>query len=220
MKPSSRQVNPLVTNQLSESLLRQLQDCGVTDEKVLRAIREIPRHIFVDDAISHRAYDDSVLPIGFGQTISKPSIVGLMTQMVMAVSQRRRVLEIGTGCGYQTAVLSRVFSRVYTVERIGKLVQSAKRNLEVLGVTNVDFMHGDGNFGWIDHAPYDAVVVTAGADLMPDALMKQTRSGGRIVAPIGSGDLQNLVLVTRVKGRWQEERIQPVKFVPLLSGTR
>ena len=210
--------NPWVTNQLLEKLLARLRDTGTADEKVLDAMRQVPRHLFVDSAIAHRAYDDSVLPIGFGQTISKPSIVALMTQTVVSAPQRRRVLEIGTGCGYQTGVLSRIFSRVFTIERIGSLVESARKNLASLGISNVDFNHSDGNFGWIEYAPYDAVVVTAGAQFLPHALMKQTRSGGRLVAPIGSGDTQELVLVTRKDGRWQEETIKPVRFVPLLSG--
>ena len=188
------------------------------DEKVIQAIREVPRHLFVDEAIAHRAYEDCVLPIGFGQTISKPSIVALMSQMAMQTSSKRCVLEIGTGCGYQTAVLSKLFSRVCTIERICPLMDSAQEHLGMLGIDNVEFKHGDGNLGWIEHAPFDAVLVTAGAERMPEALLKQTRSGGRIVGPVGAGQTQELVLVTRKNGLWQQESIKPVKFVPLLRG--
>ena len=201
-----------------ERLVSRLRDEGITDEDVLDAIRTIPRHIFVDEAIASRAYEDVSLPIGMGQTISQPFIVALMTQALVATPTPSRVLEIGTGCGYQTAVLASLVSRVYTVERIELLLTKARRRLRTLDVNNVWFRHDDGRLGWSDRGPFDAVLVSAAPRRLPEKLIEQVVVGGRIVIPVGDSRRQWLKVFRRTRDGVDEETIAAVSFVPMLSG--
>ena len=203
-----------------ERLVSRLRDEGITDENVLDAIRSVPRHIFVDEALASRAYEDIALPIGMGQTISQPFIVALMTQATVAAPAPApaRVLEIGTGCGYQTAVLASLVSRVYTVERIGLLLTRARERLRALEVNNVWFRHGDGNAGWPECEPFDAVLVAAAPPRLPEMLVRQLVVGGRLVIPIGDSRRQWLKVFTRTETGVDEATIADVSFVPMVRG--
>ena len=201
-----------------ERLVSRLRDEGVADEDVLDAIRDVPRHIFVDEALASRAYEDIALPIGMGQTISQPFIVALMTQATVASPTPSRVLEIGTGCGYQTAVLASLVSRVYTVERIKVLLTRARQRLRALDVNNVWFRHGDGNAGWPECEPFDAVLVTAAPLRVPESLVRQLVVGGRLVIPVGDSRRQQLKVFTRTESGVNEDTIADVSFVPMLRG--
>ena len=201
-----------------ERLVSRLRDEGIADEDVLDAIRDVPRHIFVDEALASRAYEDIALPIGMGQTISQPFIVALMTQATVASPTPSRVLEIGTGCGYQTAVLASLVSRVYTVERLKVLLTRARQRLRALDVNNVWFRHGDGNAGWPECEPFDAVLVTAAPLRVPESLVRQLVVGGRLVIPIGDSRRQTLKVFTRTESGVNEDTIADVSFVPMLRG--
>lgn len=200
-----------------ERLIRRLREKGIVDERVLDAIRRTPRHLFVDEALSSRAYEDTALPIGRGQTISQPFIVAMMTQAVLRDRRLSRVLEIGTGSGYQAAVLSLLAEKVFTTERIGELQRSARQRFHRLGLHNIYTRHADGMAGWPGQAPFDAIVVTAGGRI-PALLYDQLAEGGVLVAPEDAGPYQQLVRVTcTVKGLEREE-LGAVSFVPLLEG--
>ena len=201
-----------------ERLVSRLRDEGITNENVLDAIRSVPRHIFVDEALASRAYEDIALPIGMGQTISQPFIVALMSQAAVAAPAPSRVLEIGTGCGYQTAVLASLVARVYTVERIELLLTRARQRLRALEMNNVRFKHDDGNDGWAECGPFDAVLVTAAPLRLPEKLVEQLVVGGRLVIPIGDSRQQRLKLFTRTKSGVSEDTIADVSFVPMLRG--
>ena len=201
-----------------ERLVSRLRDEGITDESVLDAIRSVPRHIFVDEALETRAYEDVALPIGMGQTISQPFIVALMTQATVAAPKPSNVLEIGTGCGYQTAVLASLVTRVYTVERIGLLLARARRRLRELEVGNVWYKHDDGNAGWAECGPFDAVLVTAAPARLPEKLVEQLVMGGRLVIPIGDSRRQWLKVFTRTESGVEEDTIADVSFVPMRRG--
>ena len=201
-----------------ERLVSRLRDEGITDESVLDAVRSVPRHIFVDEALASRAYEDIALPIGMGQTISQPFIVALMTQATVAAPTPLRVLEVGTGCGYQTAVLASLVSRVYTVERIELLLARARRRLRALDVNNVWFKYGDGAAGWPECAPFDAALVTAAPPRLPEKLVEQLVLGGRIVIPVGDSRRQWLKVFTRTESGVDEDTIADVSFVPMLRG--
>ena len=201
-----------------ERLVSRLRDDGIVDEDVLDAIRDVPRHIFVDEALASRAYEDIALPIGMGQTISQPFIVALMTQATVASPTPSGVLEIGTGCGYQTAVLASLVSRVYTVERIEVLLARARQRLRALDVNNVWFRHGDGNAGWPECEPFDAVLVTAAPLRIPGSLVRQLVVGGRLVIPVGDSRRQQLKVFTRTESGVNEDTIADVSFVPMLRG--
>ena len=201
-----------------ERLVSRLRNEGISDEDVLDAIRNVPRHIFVDEALASRAYEDIALPIGMGQTISQPFIVALMTQAIVAAPTPSRILEIGTGCGYQTAVLASLVSRVYTVERIELLLTRARQRLRALEVNNVWFRHGDGNAGWPECEPFDAVLVTAAPQRVPERLVQQLVVGGRLVIPIGDSRQQTLNVFTRTESGMNEDTIADVSFVPMLRG--
>ena len=176
-----------------DRLLGRLMEQGIKNMQVLDVIRSTPRHIFLDEALSHRAYEDVALPIGYGQTISQPYVVAKMTEIVSASRQLKSVLEIGTGCGYQTAIISRMAKRVYTIERIRPLLERAKRNLKLLGIKNVDFKHDDGSLGWADRAPFDAIITTAAPQMIPAELYQQLSSeGGSLVIPVGADNQQDL----------------------------
>lgn len=197
-------------------LVEQLQDQGIRDLSVLNAIAETPRHLFVPTGVKHRAYEDSALPIGNGQTISQPSIHARYLEL-LKLTGKEKVLEIGTGSGYQTALLSRLASQVFSIERIAPLLERAKEVLRQVGSSNVSFMLGDGTLGWREFAPFDAILVGAAAPEIPEAYIEQLAEHGRLLIPLGDRDEQILHLFTRTDGEIQREDIAPVRFVPLLG---
>ncbi|MGH8033199.1 MAG: protein-L-isoaspartate(D-aspartate) O-methyltransferase [Luteimonas sp.] len=191
---------------------------GILDERVLNAIRTVPRHLFVDEALATRAYEDTALPIGHGQTISQPWVVAKMTEALFVDATPNKVLEIGTGSGYQAAILAALGLEVHTVERIGELLRIARKRFRVLGL-NVRSKHDDGRIGWPENAPFDAILVTAAAPVLIDALGDQLAPGGTLVAPIGNSGSQSLrCLRKRDDGVIEQSSLAPVSFVPLLSG--
>jgi len=203
-------------------MVERLRSEGIRDEVVLSAINAVPRHIFVDEALAIRAYDDAPLPIGHGQTISQPWVVARMTELARNGRTLDAVLEIGTGCGYQTAVLSHLATTVYTVERIGALAAKARRNLQSLKIKNVRLKHGDGSADLGEALDVDAIVITAGASHMPTALLKYLRRGGRMVLPLANADepgTQRLTVIESGAGGFREQTYDAVRFVPLLPGT-
>ena len=202
-----------------DRLVQRLREQGVANPAVLDRIRNVPRHIFVDEALGSRAYEDTALPIGFGQTISQPYIVARMTEALLESGANDNVLEVGTGCGYQTAVLAPLVARLQTIERIGPLLARARLRLKELGIRNVRFRHGDGTLGWKAHAPFDAILVAAAPLTVPEALIKQLKVGGRLLVPIGPDGQQELVRFTRREQRVERESLGNVAFVPLLGGT-
>ncbi|MBV8742755.1 MAG: protein-L-isoaspartate(D-aspartate) O-methyltransferase [Sinobacteraceae bacterium] len=202
-----------------DRLVQRLRDQGISSEVVLDRIRNVPRHIFVDEALGSRAYEDTALPIGFGQTISQPYIVARMTEALLEGSELRNVLEVGTGCGYQTAVLAPLVQRLYTIERIEPLLIRARERLKELGIRNVRCRFGDGTQGWKAHAPYDGILVAAAPLTVPEPLLKQLKVGGRLLVPVGPEGEQHLVRFTRREQRIDREPLGPVAFVPLLGGT-
>jgi protein-L-isoaspartate(D-aspartate) O-methyltransferase len=201
-----------------DRLVQRLRDQKIANLAVLDRIRNVPRHIFVDEALGSRAYEDTALPIGFGQTISQPYIVARMTEALLEAGTADNVLEVGTGCGYQTAVLAPLVSRVSTIERIAPLLTRARERLKELGIRNVRFRHGDGSQGWKSHAPYDGILVAAAPLTVPEALLKQLKVGGRLIVPIGAEGEQKLVRFTRREQRMEREVLGAVAFVPLLGG--
>jgi protein-L-isoaspartate(D-aspartate) O-methyltransferase len=202
-----------------DRLVQRLREQGITNAAVLERIRNVPRHIFVDEALGSRAYEDTALPIGFGQTISQPYIVARMTEALLEAGPADNVLEVGTGCGYQTAVLAPLVKRVGTIERIEPLLARARERLKELGVRNVRFRHGDGSLGWKTQGPFDGILVAAAPLAVPEALLKQLKVGGRLIVPIGPEGEQQLVRFTRREQRNEREALGPVAFVPLLGGT-
>jgi len=204
-------------------MIERLRADGIRDEVVLAAMNAVPRHIFVDEALASRAYEDTPLPIGSGQTISQPWVVARMTELARNGGTLARVLEVGTGCGYQTAVLAQIADDVYTVERIGALVAKARRNLQALKVKNVRLMHGDGAADLGEAIMVDAIVVTAGATHVPTSLLKHLVPGGRMVLPLAQGGepgerVQMLTVIEAAPGGLREQTYDAVRFVPLLPG--
>jgi protein-L-isoaspartate(D-aspartate) O-methyltransferase len=201
-------------------LLEQVRrNCGVEDPRVLDALGRVPRHLFVDEALRHRAYADDALPIGYSQTISKPSTVALMTA-ALELQADETVLEIGTGSGYQTAVLACLAKQVYSVERIAALAVRAQRTLARLGIFNVDVRPGDGAAGWPAAAPFQGIIVTAAAAVVPEALLLQLALGGHLVIPVVDGGAQRLKRIVRAEeASWRVEILDQCRFVPLVSGT-
>jgi len=209
----------MTSQRTRDRMLSRLREQGIKDEIVLSAIGNTPRHIFVDEALSIRAYEDVSLPIGFGQTISQPYIVARMSELLRNGKPLDKVLEIGTGCGYQTAVLSKLAKEVYSVERIRPLVMKARGHLRELKCINVKLAHADGNIGLAEIAPFDAILVTAAASHIPQDLLNQLAIDGRLVIPVGT-DEQILYLVERIsQSEYRQTKLEPVKFVPLLGGT-
>ncbi len=200
----------------SRMVTSQIEARGVKDERVIRVMREVPRHLFVEEALWERAYDDHPLPIGEGQTISQPYMVAVMTE-ALRLKGSEKVLEIGTGSGYQTAILAELAQQVFTIERIDNLTKMARRNLDRLGYTNVVFRTGDGTIGWQDQAPFDGVVVTAGAPDVPKYLFEQLAEGGRMVVPIGGMHGQELVVVRKKDGAPVRTTHFGCVFVPLIG---
>ncbi len=201
-----------------ERLVQRLQEQGIKDMRVLDRIRNVPRHLFVDEALASRAYEDTALPIGFGQTISQPYVVARMTEALLAGGPLAKVLEIGTGCGYQTAVLAPLVTEIYTIERIASLVTRARRALRELKIRNVHFRHDDGSVGWPARAPFNGILLTAAPHAVPQALFDQLAVGGRLIAPVGPEGRQELMRYTKAENRVHREPLGPVSFVPLLSG--
>ena len=198
-------------------MIERLRDQGVKDELVLQAMAEIPRHLFVDEALASRAYDDVSLPIGFGQTISNPYIVARMVELARGGRTLDKVLEIGTGCGYQAAVLSRVAREVYSLERLAGLLSKARVRLRDLGLRNIKLKHGDGHAGLKEQGPFDAIIMAAAATHLPETLVGQLVEGGRLVLPLGTRE-QRLVLVERNAEGFAQTLLDAVKFVPMIAG--
>ena len=208
----------MTSQRTRERLVQRLQQDGVTNDRVLNAIANTPRHIFIDEALSHRAYEDTALPIGHNQTISQPHIVAHMSELLLAMGPLDKVLEIGTGSGYQTAILAQLVNRVFSVERIQPLQEKAKERLQELKLRNVVFRWGDGWEGWHALAPYDGIIVTAAATEVPKALLDQLALGGRLVIPVGDGHSQQLHLIVKTEKGLQQTVLGNVRFVPLLNG--
>ncbi len=201
-----------------DRLVQRLREQGIGSLEVLDRIRNVPRHIFVDEALASRAYEDTALPIGFGQTISQPYIVARMSEALLEGGPLDNVLEIGTGCGYQTAVLAGLVGRIATVERIAPLLRRARERLRDLGIKNVRFKHGDGTLGWATHAPYDGILVAAAPLRVPEALVQQLAVGGRLILPVGPEGAQELVRFTKREQKLDRQSLGPAAFVPLVGG--
>lgn len=216
-KPRASQGLGMTSQRTRDRLVERLRAEGITNARVLEVVRNLPRHLFVEEALESRAYEDSALPIGLGQTISQPYIVALMTQAILEVAPKR-VLEIGTGSGYQAAVLAPLVEQVFTVERILKLLTQARSRFRKLGLANVRSRHDDGRLGWPEEAPFDAIVVTAAGEDVPAALVDQLAPGGVLVAPVGPAGSQTLVRLRRTPDGVQRETLGAVAFVPLLGG--
>jgi len=209
----------MTSERTRERLVRQLRDEGIRDERVLQVMSQVPRHIFVDEALASRAYENTALPIGRSQTISQPYIVARMTEALLEGENLDKVLEVGTGSGYQTAVLAPLVRRIYTVERIATLLEQAKQRFRLLKLRNIHPKHSDGGLGLPEFSPFDGIIVTAAPEGIPRTLVEQLRPGGRMILPIGQGDVQALVKVTRTARGYDTEMLEPVRFVPLLGGT-
>jgi protein-L-isoaspartate(D-aspartate) O-methyltransferase len=207
----------MTSQRTRDRLIMRLRESGIRSVEVLEVMRSTPRHLFVDEALASRAYEDTALPIGYNQTISQPLVVAAMTELVVA-GRPERVLEVGTGSGYQAAVLARLVPKVYTVERIEPLVKLARQRFRQLGLRNIRAAHSDGTVGLPEFAPYEAIIVTAATDSLPDALVEQLAPGGRLVIPLGGRESQRLTLVTRCEAGIEREVLDPVVFVPLLGG--
>jgi protein-L-isoaspartate(D-aspartate) O-methyltransferase len=210
----------MTSQRTRDRLISRLLAQGISNPAVLDAIRNTPRHLFVDEALSHRAYEDTALPIGSGQTISQPYIVARMTEAILEDGIPEKVLEIGTGSGYQAAILSALVPRVYSVERIRTLLVQAKQLFRRLKLRNVMAKHSDGTWGWPESGPYDAIIVTAAPKVIPDELLKQLAPGGRMIVPVGEGrSIQELQKITRTENGFERIVLEQVSFVPFLSGT-
>jgi len=207
----------MTSDRTRKRLVDQVREMGVHSKDVLRVMRSLPRHIFVDEALASRAYENTALPIGHGQTISQPYIVGLMTQTLFN-KPRAKVLEIGTGCGYQTAILAPLCETVVSIERIVKLHRQARDRLYDLGVRNVIFRHGDGFAGMLDNAPYDGILAAAVSEDVPQELIEQLAEGGRIVMPVGQGEKQVLIVIDKTASGLIQKEVEAVRFVPRLAG--
>lgn len=201
-----------------ERLVQRLRDQGIVNPAVLDQLRNVPRHLFVDEALATRAYEDTALPIGHGQTISQPYVVARMTEALLEGAKPRKILEIGTGCGYQTAVLSPLVQFIYSVERINGLLDRARTRFKELAIRNVHLRHGDGFQGWPAHAPYDAILMAAAPLAIPQVLFEQLAPGGRLIAPVGPEGRQQLVRITKRGEDLHTETLGLVSFVPLLQG--
>ena len=202
-----------------DRLVQRLRDQGIRNEAVLEQIRNVPRHLFVDEALASRAYEDTALPIGMGQTISQPYVVARMTEALLDGFTGEKVLEVGTGCGYQTAVLAPLVKKIYTIERIPELLRKTKHRLRELDIYNVQFKPGDGWEGWPKYGPYDGIIVTAAPDEVPRKLLDQLAPGGRLIIPVGPQGIQDLVMITKCDDHYEQVSLGAVTFVPLIKGT-
>ena len=208
----------MTSQRTRDRLVARLQEAGIRDDRVLAVMRTTPRHLFMDEAMASRAYEDTALPIGFGQTISQPYIVARMTEALLQPVLPSKVLEVGTGSGYQTAILAQLVDQVYSIERINNLYQLARQRLAPLGLRNVHLKLGDGYQGWPQQAPFDAIIVTAAPESLPRDLLKQLAIGGRMVIPVGKAMSQRLLVITREAEGYQEQELDWVSFVPMLKG--
>ncbi|VAW79567.1 Protein-L-isoaspartate O-methyltransferase [hydrothermal vent metagenome] len=207
----------MTSQRTRDRLVARLREEGIRNNRVLEAIASTPRHLFIDEALASRAYEDTALPIGHGQTISQPYIVARMTELLLEV-EPKVVLEVGTGSGYQAAILAGLVDKVYSTERIEPLATQARQRFRQLGYRNIRVQHSDGSWGWPQFGPFDAIIVTAGAADIPESLLEQLRVGGRLVMPLGGRDQQVLISVTRTPTVYEREDFEPVVFVPLLGG--
>lgn len=218
MMENNRQGIGMTSQRTRERLAKRLEERGIRDPAVLQQIRDVPRHLFVDEALSSRAYEDTALPIGQGQTISQPFVVARMTEALRQGERLGRVLEVGTGCGYQTAILAQLSDEVYSIERIGALLEAARQRLRELRISNVRFRHGDGYAGWPENGPFDGILVAAAPAEVPPALLDQLAPGGRMVIPVGQSGMQQLRLIERTDEGLEEAVLDMVSFVPLVGG--
>jgi len=210
----------MTSQRTRDRLVERLRDKGICNERVLEVIRTTPRHVFMDEAMAHRAYEDTALPIGHGQTISQPYIVARMTELLLEQGAPDVVLEVGTGSGYQSAILARLVPKVYTVERIQALLTRARECHRLLKLHNIYSKHSDGSWGWPEHAPYPAIMVTAAPETTPPGLLQQLAVGGRMIIPVGSvSGAQTLKLITHTGNGFEEQTLDAVRFVPLLDGS-
>lgn len=210
----------MTSRRTRDRLIARLREQGIENDKVLTVVRDTPRHIFIDEALSHRAYEDSSLPIGFNQTISQPYIVARMTELLLEDGPRQNVLEVGTGSGYQTVILAQLVDQVYSVERIRPLQEKARKRIQQLRLHNVMLRHTDGGMGWPDRGPFDGILVTAAPEKVPEELLEQLTIGGVMVLPVGDGEGQVLMRIRRTgEETFEREELEAVRFVPLLAGT-
>ena len=199
-------------------LVTRLQEQGIKNPDVLAVMKDLPRHVFIDEALASRAYEDTALPIGYGQTISQPFIVARMTEILLEGRSRNKVLEVGTGSGYQSAVLSRLIEQIYSVERILPLQNQARERFYQLQLNNIKLKHSDGSWGWEENAQYDGIIVTCAPEVIPEELLRQLAPGGRLVIPVGGNTGQSLRVVDRNDDLFEEVEMNAVSFVPLLTG--
>jgi protein-L-isoaspartate(D-aspartate) O-methyltransferase len=208
----------MTSQRTRERLINRLIEMGIKSDTVLNTIRSVPRHIFVDEALASRAYENTALPIGYNQTISQPYIVAKMTEALLINGRLGKVLEIGTGCGYQTVILAQLVDKVYSIERIDALLNKARRRITTLGLRNVRLRHADGIQGWTEYAPFDGILVSAAPIGIPETLLQQLAPNGRLVIPIGKAGDQKLISITRTESGIQEDQLDMVSFVPMLEG--
>ena len=213
----SQQGIGMTSQRTRERLIQRLMDQGISQFEVLEAIRSVPRHLFVDEALAHRSYEDTALPIGYGQTLSQPYMVARMSQLALTRGRPKKVLELGSGSGYQTAILASLVDEICAIERIKPLVDRAKKQLRALRIRNVRMRHGDGLEGWPTEAPFDLVLGAAAPETVPAALLDQLAPDGRLILPVG-GRRQQLMMVTSTTDGFVEEIIEEVNFVPMLQG--
>ena len=213
----SRQGIGMTSRRTRERLIQRLMDQGITRFEVLEAIRTVPRHLFVDEALAHRSYEDTALPIGYGQTLSQPYVVAKMSELALAQGRPKKVLELGSGSGYQTAILASLVDEICAIERIKPLLERARKQLRALRVRNVRLRHGDGLDGWASEAPFDLILGAAAPERLPTQLLEQLAPGGRLILPVG-GEQQQLMMVNATPEGYVEEVIEEVNFVPMVRG--
>lgn len=213
----SRQGIGMTSQRTRERLIQRLMDQGITQFEVLEAIRSVPRHLFVDEALAHRSYEDTALPIGYGQTLSQPYVVARMSELALARVRPKKVLELGSGSGYQTAILASLVDEICAIERIKPLLERARKQLRALRVRNVRLRHGDGLDGWSSEAPFDLILGAAAPERLPTQLLEQLTPGGRLILPVGC-ERQQLIMVTATAEGYVEEVIEEVNFVPMVRG--
>jgi len=213
----SQQGIGMTSQRTRERLIQRLMDQGITRFEVLEAIRSVPRHLFVDEALAHRSYEDTALPIGYGQTLSQPYVVARMSELALAQGRPKKVLELGSGSGYQTAILASLVDEICSIERIKPLLERARKQLRALRVRNVRLRHGDGLDGWASEAPFDLILGAAAPEHLPTQLLEQLAPGGRLILPVG-GERQQLMMVTATPEGYVEEVIEEVNFVPMVRG--
>lgn len=207
----------MTSQRTRERLIQRLMDQGITRFEVLEAIRSVPRHLFVDEALAHRSYEDTALPIGYGQTLSQPYVVARMSELALAQGRPKKVLELGSGSGYQTAILASLVDEICAIERIKPLLERARKQLRALRVRNVRLRHGDGLDGWASEAPFDLILGAAAPEHLPTQLLEQLAPGGRLILPVG-GERQQLMMVTETPEGFVEKGIEEVNFVPMVRG--